>query len=79
MRNMEDNKVNIGEIYFYSKNQHLYIVQGHCRMKNPTTKEWMDGIVYTQYSSNPAVYDDESETYVRESQDFVSKFTKVHC
>ena len=52
--------------WLYPKNGHKYAIvnQGVTRMKNPTTKEWIDAIIYT----------DGKGFYVREASDFNSKF-----
>ena len=52
--------------WVYPKNGHKYAIvnQGVTRMKNPTTKEWTDAIIYT----------DGKGFYVREASDFNKKF-----
>lgn len=52
--------------WLYPKNGHKYAIvnQGVTRMKNPTTKEWIDAIVYT----------DGKGFYVREASEFKKKF-----
>lgn len=52
--------------WLYPKNGHKYAIvnQGVTRMKNPTTKEWTDAIIYT----------DGKGFYVREASDFNKKF-----
>lgn len=52
--------------WLYPKNGHKYAIvnQSVTRMKNPTTGEWIDAIIYT----------DGKGFYVRESNDFNSKF-----
>lgn len=52
--------------WIYPKNGHKYAIvnQGVTRMKNPTTKEWIDAIVYT----------DGKGFYVREASEFNKKF-----
>ena len=52
--------------WLYPKNGHKYAIvnQGITRMKNPTTKEWTDAIIYT----------DGKGFYVREASDFNNKF-----
>lgn len=52
--------------WVYPKNGHKYAIvnQGVTRMKNPTTKEWIDAIIYT----------DGKGFYVREASDFNKKF-----
>lgn len=52
--------------YVYPKNGHKYAIvnQGVTRMKNPTTKEWIDAIIYT----------DGKGFYVREASEFNKKF-----
>lgn len=52
--------------WIYPKNGHKYAIvnQGVTRMKNPTTKEWIDAIIYT----------DGKGFYVREASEFNKKF-----
>ena len=52
--------------WLYPKNGHKYAIvnQGVTRMKNPTTGEWIDAIIYT----------DGKGFYVREANDFNNKF-----
>lgn len=52
--------------WLYPKNGHKYAIvnQGVTRMKNPTTKEWTEAIVYT----------DGKGFYVREASEFNKKF-----
>lgn len=52
--------------WVYPKNGHKYAIvnQGVIRMKNPTTKEWVDAIIYT----------DGKGFYVREASEFNKKF-----
>lgn len=52
--------------WLYPKNGHKYAIvnQNIARMKNPTTGEWTDAIIYT----------DGIRFYVREASDFNSKF-----
>lgn len=44
----------------------LYRIMDFCRMKNPTTREWVDAVIYR----NIKTY----ETFVRERIDFEDKF-----
>lgn len=44
-----------------------YIFLGKCRMKNPTTGEWIDGLAYGN----------EDSIYVREKTDFEDKLKVV--
>lgn len=44
----------------------LYRIVDFCKMKNPTTREWVDGVIYR----NVRTY----EIYVREKSDFEDKF-----
>ena len=52
--------------WLYPKNGHKYAIVNQCvtRMRNPTTGEWIDAIIYT----------DGKGFYVREASDFNSKF-----
>lgn len=44
----------------------LYEIVGFCRMKNPTTGEWADAVMYCNIKTD--------ETFVREKSDFEDKF-----
>ena len=44
----------------------IYRIMDFCRMKNPTTREWVDAVIYR----NVRTY----EFYVREKNDFEDKF-----
>lgn len=48
-----------------------YAYGGVCRMKNPTTGEWVDGAIYFN------IKDGEMQEFVRELNDFNNKFKKV--
>ena len=48
-----------------------YVVYGKCRMKNPTTREWVDAIQYKEADNISGVI------YVREVKDFESRFKLV--
>lgn len=45
-----------------------YVVYGFCRMKNPTTGEWVDGVQYSKVNNL------NSEIFVREKEDFYKQF-----
>lgn len=51
---------------FYPKNQHTYAVIKEVKMKNPTTGEWVDGVIYS----------DGKDIYVRDMKDFACKFSE---
>lgn len=44
----------------------IYEIMGFCRMKDPTTREWVDGIIYRNIET--------FEVFVREKTDFEDKF-----
>lgn len=44
----------------------IYRIMDFCRMKNPSTREWVDAVIYR----NIRTY----EMYAREKSDFVLKF-----
>lgn len=50
----------------YSHDGKYKIVSIEARMKNPTTREWLDCVIYTDI--------DTSAVYVREKQGFFDKF-----
>lgn len=47
----------------------IYRIMEFCRMKNPTTREWVDAVIYR----NIRTY----ENFVREKSDFEDKFKLV--
>jgi len=55
-------------IYMFKKTGNLYEVLGYGKMKNPVTREWLDCVIYRGQETG--------ETYVRELQEFNSKFEK---
>lgn len=64
----------MGVKYFYPKNQHLYIIVGHCKMKNPTTGEWVEAVIYQQETGGGELLQTK---YVREAKDFKQKFVEI--
>lgn len=48
----------------------LYRIIDFCRMKNPTTREWVDSVEYRDIRTY--------ETFVREKTDFENKFKVVN-
>ncbi|WP_418821729.1 hypothetical protein [Phocaeicola plebeius] len=44
-----------------------YFITGFCRLKNPTTREWVDGVCYC----------DGEQVFVREKIDFYNHFKNV--
>lgn len=50
----------------YSHDGKYQIVSIEARMKNPTTREWLDCVIYADI--------DTDVVYVREKQDFFDKF-----
>lgn len=57
------------KLYVYPKNGHYYEPLFRCRMKNPTSGEWFDAIIYQNY--------DTKHLYVRERKDFLDEFIKL--
>lgn len=53
----------------YPKNGHQYLPLYRCRMKNPTSGEWFDAIIYKGV--------EDEKFYVREGKDFLDKFVKL--
>ena len=47
----------------------IYRIMEFCRMKNPTTREWVDAVIYRNISTY--------ENFVREKTDFEDKFKLV--
>lgn len=58
------------KLYVYPKNGHYYEPLFRCRMKNPTSREWFDAIIYQDYNTK--------HLYVRERKDFLDKFVKLN-
>lgn len=58
-------------IFEHLKTGNLYLVLGEAELKNPSTRSWEDAVLYKP------LYGDMSKTYVRELNDFVSKFKAV--
>ena len=52
----------------YPHDKTYIIMDERCRMKDPTTGEWVDAVIYDDEASN---------RYVRELNDFIDKFQKV--
>lgn len=52
------------QTYYYPKTGTSYMILGGPKMKDPTTGEWKDAILYT----------DGKHTYCREREDFMNKF-----
>ena len=46
-----------------------YIIVAYTRMKDPTTRKWVDGVMYRDIST--------LNTYVREEQDFFNTFEEL--
>ena len=57
------------KVYVYPKTEHLYMPLYRCRMKNPTSGEWFDAIIYKGI--------EDEKYYVRERKDFLDKFVKL--
>lgn len=55
-------------VFVYPKTGHQYMPLYKCKMKDFTTGEWKDAIIYRDGSSN---------YYVREKSDFFNKFVKL--
>lgn len=55
--------------YYYPKNDHYYRFIEECRMKDPTTGEWYDAIIYVNDMT-------DKPKYIREKEDFLKKFQK---
>lgn len=49
----------------------IYLYEGVCRMKDPTTREWVDAAIYSH------IQDGEIKIFVRELADF-NKHFKVY-
>ena len=52
----------------YPHDKHYLILSPYARMKNPTTQEWVDAVIYEDSGHN---------LYIREKRDFNNKFKKV--
>ena len=51
-----------------STSSYYLILSPYARMKNPTTQEWVDAVIYEDSGHN---------LYIREKRDFNNKFKKV--
>lgn len=49
----------------------IYTYEGSCRVKDPTTREWVDGVIYSHIEGNT------KHIFVRELSDFKEHF-KIH-
>ena len=63
-----------GEIYIFTQEGHprnggKYKILHECLMKDPSTREWLDCIVYQQFGNY-----EKPMIFVREKSDFLSKF-----
>lgn len=56
-------------LYVYPKNGHQYMPLVRCRMKNPTSGQWFDALIYQDYNTK--------HLYVRDKKDFFDKFVKL--
>ena len=56
-------------IYYYK--EHKYEVLGTCRLKCPTTGNWLAAVIYQNYSTSEHLNLGE---FVRELSDFLNKF-----
>lgn len=55
--------------YVYPKTGYKYMPLYRCRMKNPTSGEWFNALIYQGMENG--------ELYVREYKDFFDKFVKL--
>jgi len=62
--------------YIYPKNKHIYQLLWECKMKDPTTGEWKEAVIYSQVLNSEGQCGEEK--YVREKQDFLNKFQAVN-
>lgn len=51
-----------------------YMIFDLCRMKNPTTGEWVDGVMYMEFTEINTI---GSKIFVREKEDFYKQFKLV--
>ena len=58
-------------IYEHLKTGNLYLVLGETEFKDPSTRTWVNAVLYKP------LYGDMSKTYVRELTDFSEKFKVV--
>lgn len=57
-------RIEKNQTYVYKGNRYLY--KGKCLIKDPTSKMWVDGIMYMSFKSG--------QLFVREENDFIVKF-----
>lgn len=67
-------------VEFEKTKNHYLVLNENAKMKDPTTRGWVNCVIYTDYKkSTPQGYIEVPENsrgvYVREKSDFLKKFT----
>lgn len=70
--------MNINDIVEFKKTKNRYRIAGFGKMKNPSTGEWIDSVVYENFQTYVEKFGytapEKSEVFIREKEDFESKF-----
>lgn len=62
-------KIAKNRTYVYPKNKHRYYIVERAKLKNPTTGEWHDALIYRGL--------DDGGVYVRDFHDFAERFVPI--
>lgn len=57
--------------YYHNKTNNLYVITGFCKVKDETTREWKDGVVYSPVFADK---NGQKVTYIRTVKDFNANF-----
>lgn len=71
----------IGKIFKFKKTGNFYKIINIAEMKDPTSRDWLNSVIYTPYMSADKLvtYEEgKSPIYVRELKEFLNKFEEVN-
>ena len=76
-----NDRIKEGEIFIFTEEGHkyngnVYKIISNAYMKDPSTREWLESIVYRQYKTAKGEVYENPMTFVREKKDFIKKFVK---
>ena len=57
--------------YYHNKTNNLYVITGFCKVKDQTTRQWNDGVVYSPVFADKS---GQKATYIRTVSDFINNF-----
>ena len=57
--------------YYHNKTNNLYVITGFCKVKDQTTRQWNDGVVYSPVFADKS---GQKATYIRTVADFINNF-----